>query len=108
MLSSKARLYGNPTPFPNQALLEKLSNKLAQEEAESNSHGNNRAIGTNNSHSGIKLSIGPMFKVDSEGELVAKGKTNAKKSMKYLDSSSNKVKKVKNESQHYKSPESKT
>ena len=49
-----------------------------------------------------------MFKVDSEGELVAKGKTNAKKSMKNLDSSSNKVKKVKNESQHYKSPESKT
>ena len=28
-LSMKARLYGNPTPFPNEALLEKLSNKLA-------------------------------------------------------------------------------
>ena len=28
-LSSKARLFGNPTPFPNEALLEKLSNKLA-------------------------------------------------------------------------------
>lgn len=34
-LSSKARLFGNPTPFPNEALLEKLSNKLAQEEEES-------------------------------------------------------------------------
>ena len=33
-LSLKARLYGNPTPFPNEALLEKLSNKLAQEEKE--------------------------------------------------------------------------
>ena len=33
-LSSKARLFGNPTPFPNEALLEKLSNKLAQEEEE--------------------------------------------------------------------------
>jgi hypothetical protein len=33
-LSMKARLYGNPTPFPNEALLEKLSNKLAQEEKE--------------------------------------------------------------------------
>jgi hypothetical protein len=29
-----ARLYGNPTPFPNEALLEKLSNKLAQEDKE--------------------------------------------------------------------------
>jgi hypothetical protein len=28
-LSMKARLFGNPTPFPNEALLEKLSNKLA-------------------------------------------------------------------------------
>ena len=28
-LSTKARLFGNPTPFPNEALLEKLSNKLA-------------------------------------------------------------------------------
>jgi hypothetical protein len=28
-LSNKARLFGNPTPFPNEALLEKLSNKLA-------------------------------------------------------------------------------
>lgn len=35
-LSSKSRLFGNPpSPFPNEALLEKLSNKLALEEQES-------------------------------------------------------------------------
>jgi hypothetical protein len=50
-LSMKARLYGNPTPFPNEALLEKLSNKLAQEDKEI--HDNLR----------VSISGGPVFKV---------------------------------------------
>ena len=50
-LSMKARRYGNPTPFPNEALLEKLSNKLAQEEKEI--HENLR----------VSISGGPVFKV---------------------------------------------
>lgn len=63
-LSSKARLFGNPTPFPNEALLEKLSNKLAQEEEESLNQ-NHRLLGTD--HISIKLPVGssgPVFKID--------------------------------------------
>jgi hypothetical protein len=54
-------------------LLEKLSNKLAQEEEESISH-NHRILGASNSESAIKLSIGPMFKINSESAHGSKGK----------------------------------
>ena len=54
-LTIKSRLYGNPTPFPKDDLLEKLSNKLAEEEQEI--HDNFR-----NSLSGNKGA-----KVDQEG-----------------------------------------
>lgn len=62
-LSSKARLFGNPTPFPNEALLEKLSNKLAQEEEESLNQSHHRILGPDT----VKMSNaqpGPVFKVN--------------------------------------------
>ena len=55
-LSMKARLYGNPTPFPNEALLEKLSNKLAWEEKDLQ---NNLRVSINSA---------PVFKVDSDND----------------------------------------
>ena len=48
----KARLYGNPTPFPNEALLEKLSNRLAQEDKD-----------IHDKHLRVSISGGRVFKM---------------------------------------------
>jgi hypothetical protein len=73
-LSSKARLFGNPTPFPNEDLLEKLSNKLAKEEQESH-----RLSNTNGA--GIKLSIGggTVFQLDPADDVDQKKSKNSNK-----------------------------